>query len=400
MSAAFEATAVELRRRVAAREVSCEEVARTHLDRIAAVEPIVDAFLAVLADRALERARALDRTLAAGSPAPPLAGVPVAIKDVLHIEGLPTTCGSRVLVRLRAALHRHRGRAPGSRRRDRRRQDQHGRVRDGLVDRAQRLQADAQPLGPGAGPGRLVRRLGGRGGGRDGAGRARQRHGRLDPPARGLLRRRRPQADLRTRQPLRPRRLRLLARPGRAFRAHASPTWPSSRRPSSATIRSTRRAPRSPCRASRPPSRATSAGSVSECRAPSWRAASTLRRWRASTRPCARSPPPGPRCATSRFPICLTRSPPTTSWPRPRPRATSPATTASATACARPAPGDLRRHVRPHARRGLRPGGQAAHHPRDVRALRRLLRRLLRPRAEGAHPDPPRLRGARSSAAT
>jgi aspartyl-tRNA(Asn)/glutamyl-tRNA(Gln) amidotransferase subunit A len=97
VSAALEETAVELRRRVAAREVSCEEVARTHLDRIAAVEPIVDAFLAVLADRALERARALDRTLASGSPAPPLAGVPIAIKDVLHIEGLPTTCGSRVL---------------------------------------------------------------------------------------------------------------------------------------------------------------------------------------------------------------------------------------------------------------------------------------------------------------
>jgi aspartyl-tRNA(Asn)/glutamyl-tRNA(Gln) amidotransferase subunit A len=97
MSAALEATAVELRRRVAAREVSCEEVARTHLDRIAVREPGVDAFLAVLADRALERARSLDRTLASGSPAPPLAGVPVAIKDVLHIEGLPTTCGSRVL---------------------------------------------------------------------------------------------------------------------------------------------------------------------------------------------------------------------------------------------------------------------------------------------------------------
>jgi aspartyl-tRNA(Asn)/glutamyl-tRNA(Gln) amidotransferase subunit A len=91
------ATAVELHRRVAAREVSCEEVARTHLDWISATEPRVEAFIAVLAERALEKARALDRTLAKGSPPPPLAGVPVAVKDVLHIEGLPTTCGSRLL---------------------------------------------------------------------------------------------------------------------------------------------------------------------------------------------------------------------------------------------------------------------------------------------------------------
>jgi aspartyl-tRNA(Asn)/glutamyl-tRNA(Gln) amidotransferase subunit A len=86
-----------LRQRVADRDVSSEEVARAHLDAIEAVEPSLDAFLAVLADRALERARALDRRLGKGEKAPPLAGVPVAVKDVLHIEGLPTTCGSRIL---------------------------------------------------------------------------------------------------------------------------------------------------------------------------------------------------------------------------------------------------------------------------------------------------------------
>ena len=80
--------ASEIRRRVAAREVSCEEVVRAHLDRIAAVEPAVDAFLLVATDRALDRARRLDASLATGAPAPPLAGVPVAIKDVLHVEGL------------------------------------------------------------------------------------------------------------------------------------------------------------------------------------------------------------------------------------------------------------------------------------------------------------------------
>ncbi len=97
MSGLVGRTAAEIRRRVAAREVSCEDVVRDHLDRIAAREPGLDAFLLVSADRALGRARRLDAALAAGEPAPPLAGVPLAVKDVLHVEGLPTTCGSRAL---------------------------------------------------------------------------------------------------------------------------------------------------------------------------------------------------------------------------------------------------------------------------------------------------------------
>ena len=97
MSALHELCASEIRKRVAERSVSAEEVARAHLDRIAAVEPKVDAFLCVLAERALESARRVDRDLAAGRPPGALAGVPVAIKDVLDLEGLPTTCGSRIL---------------------------------------------------------------------------------------------------------------------------------------------------------------------------------------------------------------------------------------------------------------------------------------------------------------
>ena len=97
MSALHELSASEIRRKVVAREVSAEEVARVHLARLKAVEPKVDAYLLVLEDRALEKARAVDRALAEGRPAPGLAGVPVAVKDVLDIEGLPTTCGSRIL---------------------------------------------------------------------------------------------------------------------------------------------------------------------------------------------------------------------------------------------------------------------------------------------------------------
>src|SRR6185503_13918961 len=48
-------------------------------------------------ERALAAARRLDAALAAGAPPGPLAGVPVAVKDILDIEGVPTTCGSRIL---------------------------------------------------------------------------------------------------------------------------------------------------------------------------------------------------------------------------------------------------------------------------------------------------------------
>jgi aspartyl-tRNA(Asn)/glutamyl-tRNA(Gln) amidotransferase subunit A len=97
MSALPGTGAAELRRLVGARAVSCEEVTRAHLDRISVLDGQVGAFLAVLADRALEAARALDRRLAASEPTPPLAGVPLAVKDVLHVEGVATTCGSRIL---------------------------------------------------------------------------------------------------------------------------------------------------------------------------------------------------------------------------------------------------------------------------------------------------------------
>jgi aspartyl-tRNA(Asn)/glutamyl-tRNA(Gln) amidotransferase subunit A len=97
MSALALRSAAEIRRRVASREVSCEEVTRAHLDRIAAVEPGIDAFLAVAPERALASARRVDALLAGGAAAPPLAGVPVAVKDVMHVAGLATTCGSRAL---------------------------------------------------------------------------------------------------------------------------------------------------------------------------------------------------------------------------------------------------------------------------------------------------------------
>jgi aspartyl-tRNA(Asn)/glutamyl-tRNA(Gln) amidotransferase subunit A len=88
--------AAEIARRVAQREVSAEEVTRAHLDRLREVEPALDAFLHVDEERTLARARRVDGLLSNADPGP-LAGVPVAVKDLLHVDGMPTTCGSRIL---------------------------------------------------------------------------------------------------------------------------------------------------------------------------------------------------------------------------------------------------------------------------------------------------------------
>jgi aspartyl-tRNA(Asn)/glutamyl-tRNA(Gln) amidotransferase subunit A len=97
MSAPHALGAAEIARRVRAGELRAADVARACLDRIAAVEPRVDAFLLVLEDRGLQRARAIDAAVARGEDPGPLAGVPVALKDVLDLEGVPTSCGSRLL---------------------------------------------------------------------------------------------------------------------------------------------------------------------------------------------------------------------------------------------------------------------------------------------------------------
>jgi aspartyl-tRNA(Asn)/glutamyl-tRNA(Gln) amidotransferase subunit A len=90
-------TAAETASKVASGEVSAVEVATAHLDRIAAVDEPVHAFLHVDREGALEAANAVDRARAAGEQLSPLAGVPLALKDVMTQKGIPTTCGSKIL---------------------------------------------------------------------------------------------------------------------------------------------------------------------------------------------------------------------------------------------------------------------------------------------------------------
>jgi aspartyl-tRNA(Asn)/glutamyl-tRNA(Gln) amidotransferase subunit A len=86
-------TAVETAAAIRARDVSATEVAQAHLDRIAAVDGQVHAFLHVDAEGALETARRVD----AGELSGPLAGVPLALKDVVVQKDVPTTAGSKIL---------------------------------------------------------------------------------------------------------------------------------------------------------------------------------------------------------------------------------------------------------------------------------------------------------------
>jgi aspartyl-tRNA(Asn)/glutamyl-tRNA(Gln) amidotransferase subunit A len=90
-------TASELSGALAAGDTSAVEATQAHLDRIAAVDERVHAFLHVDAEGALDAARQVDALRASGAPLSPLAGVPLALKDVLTQKGVPTTCGSKIL---------------------------------------------------------------------------------------------------------------------------------------------------------------------------------------------------------------------------------------------------------------------------------------------------------------
>src|SRR3989442_5818329 len=97
MSELFWASMADLGRMIATKEVSPVEVVRAHLDRIAALDARLHAFITVCADAALESARAAEADLMAGRVAGTLHGVPWAQKVLYATKGVRTTGGSKIL---------------------------------------------------------------------------------------------------------------------------------------------------------------------------------------------------------------------------------------------------------------------------------------------------------------
>lgn len=91
-----EISAGDLARAVANGRVSARAVAEATLERIARLDPVLNAFTDITADRALREADAVDAALARGAAVGPLAGVPFAVKNLFDVAGLATRAGSRI----------------------------------------------------------------------------------------------------------------------------------------------------------------------------------------------------------------------------------------------------------------------------------------------------------------
>jgi aspartyl-tRNA(Asn)/glutamyl-tRNA(Gln) amidotransferase subunit A len=87
----------DVRVALAAKKISARELAKEHFERIERQNPKLNAFLALCPERAYAQADKIDAMRARGAELPPLAGVPVAIKDVISTRGVTTTCGSKIL---------------------------------------------------------------------------------------------------------------------------------------------------------------------------------------------------------------------------------------------------------------------------------------------------------------
>jgi aspartyl-tRNA(Asn)/glutamyl-tRNA(Gln) amidotransferase subunit A len=90
-------SAFDIKEQFLSGKTSAEKIVQTHLDKISQIDPKVHAFLAVFSQRALEKAKALDKKKENGSSLGKLAGIPIALKDNMHVKGEVTTCGSKIL---------------------------------------------------------------------------------------------------------------------------------------------------------------------------------------------------------------------------------------------------------------------------------------------------------------
>ncbi len=162
---------------IAARRLSPVDVVEALLARIAAHDAKLHAFIEVYADDARLAAEAADKAIRSGHAVGPLHGVPIALKDLIDLEGRVTTGGSMAWRERRSPATATLARRADRRRDDRPRQDPYGRVRDGRLGHQPASRHAVEPVGPGGRPhpGRVEQRLGRRGRLR------RWRHGRSAP---------------------------------------------------------------------------------------------------------------------------------------------------------------------------------------------------------------------------
>lgn len=90
-------TAVQLGKKIKSGEVTSPEAVKAALGQIKAMEPVLNSFVSIEEDRALKQAEDVQKRIQAGELTGPLAGVPVAVKDNICIEGMRTTCSSKIL---------------------------------------------------------------------------------------------------------------------------------------------------------------------------------------------------------------------------------------------------------------------------------------------------------------
>src|ERR1700719_2934436 len=90
-------TVNEVRNALAAKRISARELTADYYKRIDARNGELNAYLTLSQDRAYAQADRVDAVVAAGKPLPPLAGAPIAVKDVISTRGVRTTCGSKIL---------------------------------------------------------------------------------------------------------------------------------------------------------------------------------------------------------------------------------------------------------------------------------------------------------------
>lgn len=101
----YRLSAIELRSKILKGEITAVEICRYFLNRIEKLDPELGCFLHVSKNLALKKAQLIDEKRNAGKPLGLLAGVPIAVKDNIHIKGEITTCGSKFLANYKAPFN-------------------------------------------------------------------------------------------------------------------------------------------------------------------------------------------------------------------------------------------------------------------------------------------------------